>query len=196
MKQDKHTFNYRKSCKMIYWGCSFDSLTELKFAISIQDEWEFMRERITIYYHHGSLLPTNYITEGVRHYTPDFLIRNKQTGLALLVEIKPRAAECDPQLVLRRRVAENFIQWKGYDWQYKVIYDDEIILSEAMLEIFEDCCRLKSKSAFRFWFEQLNRRYDQSAPNFFARVPNEADVRFIMFGQRSEKRFKDFINRN
>ncbi|MFT3749085.1 MAG: hypothetical protein QM768_12240 [Agriterribacter sp.] len=196
MKQRKNKFNYSKSFRMIYWGCSFDSLTELKFAISIQDEWEFLRERITIYYHHGSLQPTNQITEGVRRYTPDFLIRNKQTGLALLVEIKPRAAENDPQLAIRRRVAENYIQWKGYDWQFKVIYDDEVILSEAMLEIFEDCCRLKSQSALRMWFRQLNHRYHASAPNFFAKVPSEADVRFIMFGERSQKRSNDFVNRN
>lgn len=173
MKQHKNKFSYGKSYKMVYWGCSFDSLTELKFAISIQDEWEFVRNRITIYYHHGSLQPTDYITEGVRHYKPDFLIRNKQTGLALLVEIKPRAAENDSQLVLRKSVAENFIQWKGYDWQFKVVYDDEIVLNESMLEIFETCCRLKSKSAFRIWFQELNRRYDQSAPTFFARVPSE-----------------------
>lgn len=100
MTPQKQKFKYGKSHKIINWGCSFDSLTELKFAISIQDEYEFLRERITIYYHHGTLEPTQELREGIRHYTPDFLIRNKQTGEAFLVEIKPRAAANDPQLIL------------------------------------------------------------------------------------------------
>lgn len=115
-------------------------------------------------------------------------MRNKQTGKAILVEIKPRAAENDPRLKLRKEVAENYIIWKGYDWTYQVIFDDEIILSECLLPVFEDCCRLKSKSAFKLWLQELNRRYDRSAPTFFAKVPGNADIRFLMFGERSQRR--------
>lgn len=190
MAPKKNKFIYGKSVKIIHWGCSFDSLLELKFAISIQEEYEFVRERVSIFYHNCSLQPTNYIKEGVLRYTPDFLVRNKHTGEAFLIEIKPRAAQDDPQLELRRKVAENYIKWKGYDWQFKIIFDDEIILDEAMLEIFEDCCQHKSKSDFKIWLQELNRRYDRSAPTFFARVPNDADIRFLMFGERSSKRTK------
>ena len=101
-------FAYRKAHKIVNWGCAFDSLTELKFAISIMEEYEFLRERVTIYYHPGTKKPTDYIREFTRHYTPDFLVRNKETGEALLVEIKPRAFEHDPQLPLRKVVAENY----------------------------------------------------------------------------------------
>ncbi len=184
MVTGKNKFTYRKSFKIIHWGCSFDSLLELKFAISIQDDYEFLRERVVIFYRNGSLQPTDYIREGVLRYTPDFLIRNKNTGEAFLIEIKPRAAQHDPQLQRRREVAEAYIKWKGYDWQYKVIFDDEIILSEAMLDVFEDCCRHKSKSAFKIWLQELNRRYDRSAPTFFGKVPSETNIRFVMFGQR------------
>ena len=108
-------FKYRNAKKIVNWGCSFDSLTELKYAVSIVEVYEFLRARVTIYYHPGTKKPTDYIQEFIRHYTPDFLIRHKETGEAFLIEIKPRTFENDPQLLLRREVAENYINWKGYD---------------------------------------------------------------------------------
>lgn len=188
MATGKNKFNYGKSYKFIHWGCAFDSLLELKFAFSIQDDYEFLRERVSIFYHRGSLQPTDYIREGVLRYTPDFLVRNKHTGEAFLIEIKPRAAQHDPQLEIRRKVAEAYIRWKGYDWKYKIIFDDQIILDEEMLKIFQDCCQHKSNSAFKIWLRDLNRRYDRSAPTFFGKVPGNTNVRFIMYGNRAEKR--------
>jgi hypothetical protein len=178
-------FLYRKSTKIINWGCRFDSLTELKFVISIMDEYEFLRDRVSIYFHPGTKMPTDYIRTCHRRYTPDFLIRHKETGRAFLIEIKPRAFQNDPQLKLRKEVAENYIRWKRYDWQYKVIFDDEILLTEEQLEEFEQCCKLKSKTAYQLWFEDYNKKFDRSAPTFFSRQRNPAIVRFIFFGDRS-----------
>lgn len=175
-------FRYGTSHKIINWGYCFDSLTELKFAISIREEYEYLRERISIYYHPGTKLPTDYIRECHRRYTPDFLIRHKQTNEALLVEIKPRAFEGNPQLALRKEVAENYIRWKGYDWKFKVIYDDEIILDEEQWEDFEECCKLKSKSSFKIWFEQYNKKFDRSAPSLFKNIPDNRKIEFVMFG--------------
>lgn len=179
-------FQYRKSYKIGNWGCQFDSLLELKYAISIQDEYEFLRARVTIFYHHGTKAPKGYVREGVLRYTPDFLIRHKQTREASLVEIKPRAAQFDPQLQLRKEVAENFIRWKNYDWKFKVVFDDEIILDEAALEIFNDCCALRSKSSSRLWLAQQDQHYNQHAPTFFAKPPCERDIRFVMFGEQGQ----------
>lgn len=47
-------FKYGRSFKIINWGVQFDSLLELKYAISIQDEYVFLRSRIAIYYHYGT----------------------------------------------------------------------------------------------------------------------------------------------
>ena len=180
-------FKYGTSYKITNWGCVFDSLTELKFAVSIRDEYEFLRSRISIYYHPCTKLPTEYIRTYHRRYTPDFLIRHKQTGEAFLVEIKPRGFENHPQLLLRKEVAENYIRWKNYDWRYKVVFDDEIILDEEQWEEFEQCCKLKSKSARKIWFEEYNRKFDRSAPSFFTTVPADSDIRFVMFGVRSKR---------
>ncbi|HUZ61432.1 MAG TPA: hypothetical protein VMU83_21835 [Hanamia sp.] len=46
------------------------------------------------------------------------------------MEVKPPGFENHPQLLLRKEVAENYIRWKNYDWKFKVIFDDEIILDE------------------------------------------------------------------
>ena len=183
MIQQAKPFRYSKSQKIINWGCSFDSLTELKYAVSIMEEYEFLRERISIYYHPDTLKPTEYIREFHRRYTPDFLIRNKETGKAFLVEIKPRAFENHPQLSLRKEVAENYIRWKNYDWIFKVVFDDEIILTSEQLEEFEQCCKLKSKSAWKLWFAEYNRKFDRSAPSLITNLPSNCNIEFLMFGR-------------
>jgi hypothetical protein len=42
--------------------------------------------------------------------------------------------------------------------------------------------KLKSKSAFKLWFEEYNRRFDRSAPSFFKHAPGNAQIAFVMFG--------------
>lgn len=178
-------FRYGKSFRMVYWGCSFDSMLELKFAVSIQDDYAFLRNRVTIFYHHGFNQPTSYIRQGIRRYTPDFLIRHRLTGEAYLVEIKPRAAQFDPQLAVRKQVAENYIKWKGYDWQFKIVFDDEIFLDEASWNVYEQCRELKSKSAFLFWMAAQEAKYNTGAPTYFGKASSEKNVQFVIFGDKS-----------
>lgn len=169
------------------WGCAFDSLLELKYAISIFRDYEFLRARVSIYYHPGTKKPTAYIKEFHRRYTPDFLIRHKDTGEAWLVEIKPRAFQHDPQLSLRKEVAENYIRWKGYDWKFRVVFSDEIRLTKAEQEEFERCCRFKQRSACRLWWGEYNAKFDRSAPPFFSTVPASSDIEYVMFGTRKKR---------
>lgn len=145
--RQNESFQYGKSSKISFWGNQFDSVLELKYVLSIQDEYEYLRARITIYYHHGTLLPARYIREGVRHYTPDFLIRHKQTGKAFLIETKPRAAQNDKRLILRKQVAEKFITAKGYDWTFNIVFDDEITLDAKAQTIFNACRKLSKRNA-------------------------------------------------
>lgn len=183
MKTPSSRFKYSKSYKIIGWGCRFDSLTELKYVLSIREDYVFLRERVIIYYNPGTLQPTEYLTSNYRYHAPDFLIRHKVTGEAFLVEVKPRAFEGEPQLALRKEVAERYILWKGYDWKYKVVFDDEIVLSEEQLQDYEECCKLKSQSAFKIWFEQVNRKYDRSSPSLFKTAHDNKQTEFAMFGK-------------
>jgi len=182
MKQNRPSFKYGKSHKIISWGCAFDSLLELKYAVSIMEEYEFIRGRLSIYYHPATRMPADYIREFHRRYTPDFLIRHKETGNAFLIEIKPRRFDNEQQLTLRKEVAENYIRWKNYDWKYKVVFDDEIILNAEQLEEFEQCCKLKNKSSRNLWFAEYNKKFDRSAPNLISKVPTNRNIRFVMFG--------------
>lgn len=177
-------FKYGVSHKIIYWGCVFDSLLELKYAISIQKEYEFLRSHIPIYYDPATKKPTNYIRDNIRRYTPDFLIRHKTTGEAFLIEIKPRAFAGNPQLLNRQEVSENYIRWKNFDWSYKVVYDDEIILTREQQEQFNECRKLICKSARKLAFEKFNKLFDRSTPSFYANVPDNKRIQFVMFGSK------------
>lgn len=178
-------FKYKGSRKIIYWGCAFDSLLELKYALSIQNDYEFLRSHIPVYYDPTTKRPTNYIRDNIRRYTPDFLIRHKITKKAYWIEIKPRAFSNHTQLTLRSEVAKNYIQWKGYDWEYKVVYDDEIILTLDQLVQFNECCSLINKSARKLWFEKYNNRFDRSTPSLTSTIPDNSRVEFVMYGYES-----------
>lgn len=182
MSAVNNTFTYKKSTKIANWGCRFDSLTELKYAISIIEDYEFLREWVVIYYDRSTLQPTEHLRSNYSYYIPDFLIRNKITSEAFLVEIKPRGFAGHKQLDLRKEIAERYIKWKGYDWKYIVVYDDEIILTEEQLQDFKECCKLKSKSAFKMWFDQYNRKLNIALSSVFTNASPEARIRFIMFG--------------
>lgn len=125
---------------------------------------------------------TRYLYGNYRWYMLDFLIRHKMTGEAFLVEIKPRDFEGQQQLDLRKELAEKYIRGKNYDWKFKVVYNDEIILNEEQLEAFMECCRLKSKVAFSMWYNQFSRKWNRFAPSSLKNASPEARSRFIMFG--------------
>lgn len=181
-------FIYNRSHKIIHWGCAFDSLLEFKYAISVEKDYEFLRTRISIYYDPVSLRPTDYIRLCTKRYTPDFLIRHKVTKQAFLVEIKPRSFTDIDLLALRKKVAENYIAWKGYDWNFIIVFDDEIQLSPEQQKIFDSCRPLVNKSERKIWFQKYNKLFDRSAPSFLRTVPSNCQVHFVMFGIYRERK--------
>jgi len=179
------TFKYGVSHKIIYWGCVFDSLLELKYAISIHKEYEFLHTHIPIYYNPRDCQPTNNIRQNIRRYTPDFIIRNRVTGEAFCIEIKPRCFAGSPQLELRRKVADNYILAKKLDWTFKVIFDDQIVLTPEQERQFSVCKKLVSKSARKLALEQWNKIFDRSMPVFYSSVPDTKRIQFVMYGART-----------
>lgn len=157
-------------------------MLEVKYALSIQADYEFLRSRVTIYYDRITKLPVNYLRCNYGRYTPDFLIRHKQTKKAYWIEIKPRAYSDTDHLSLRKEVAENYIRLKKYDWEYKVVYDDDIKLTLGQLQQFNECCKLINKSRRKLLFRELNNRFDRGAPSFFTTIPKNNRLEFVMFG--------------
>ncbi len=165
MPRKRNTFPYRTSRKVSGWGYQFDSLTELKFAISIIEEYHFLRTPVAIYYHPGTRITLDHLRRCHLRYTPDFLIRHKETFVATLIEIKPRAFENHPQLLLRKAVAENYIERKNLDWKFKVVFDDEIILSEEQFNAFAECNSLPTGKAMSLWYGNYSRQMNQTFPD-------------------------------
>jgi hypothetical protein len=176
-------FVYSKSTHIGYWGCRFDSLLELKFALSIKDEYDFIRSPVHIYYDPRTRIPTNYLRYYIRRYTPDFLIRHKTTGLAFLIEIKPGAFRDERQLVIRREVSENYIRWKNYDWKFKVVFDHDILLSQKIQEQFSRSSKLLNCPNGKVDPRRIHERFDSSFPGLFL-PPSNQKLHFVMLGTR------------
>lgn len=175
-------FRYRKSIQLIQWGCTFDSLLELKYAVSLRKDYELLRSPLSIYYDPRTNRPTDSIRGNIRRYTPDFLIRHNISKQAFLIEIKPRAFENDRQLAICREVAENYIRWKKYDWTFKAVFGDEIELSAEEEAVFKRCNRSFRPSRRKQWLKELNDRFDRCKPSQFMRAPSPRQVHFVMFG--------------
>jgi TnsA endonuclease-like protein len=180
-------FNYIRSIPIADWGCRFDSLLELKYAISIQDDYEFLRSRIPIYYDPKTKRPTDYLRFNTKRYTPDFLIRHRGTNKASLIEIKPRAFENERQLELRREIAEKYIRWKSFDWSFEVVYDDQIRLNTQQQHLFDTYRQLKSQKPGAGSLPESNINLDNAILPFFKTVVSNSKVRFIMFGNKASR---------
>lgn len=179
-------FNYTRARKISTWGFSFDSLTELKYTVSIMEEYAFLRAPVSIYYHPGTLITLDQIRRCHLRYTPDFLIRHKQSGQAFLVEIKPSAFAGHPQLELRRKVAENYIARKRLDWQFKVVFDDEITLTEQQLLDFETCTRLVCKKDIGKWLQEYQHRINLVSQPYNT-VSQLSNTQFVLTGHHARQ---------
>ncbi len=164
MPSKRNNFPYRLSRKAQTWGCQFDSLTELKYVIAIMDDYHYLRSPVSIYYHPVTKITLDNIRRCHLRYTPDFLIRHKQTFQSFLVEIKPRAFENHIQLDLRKAVAENYIARKNLDWKFKIVFDDEIVLSTEQIYNFQIASSMTSAKELANWFINYCKIHGYSFP--------------------------------
>jgi len=188
------SFTKNTPLRFNYWGCRFDSLTELKFAISIANEYEFLRDTITIYYNPKTRQTSDYFREGFRRYRPDFLIRHKITHEALWVEIKPEGFDDTKQLEMRTAVAEDFIRRKRFDWKFKIVFGNEIMLDEKGTKLFEQCCTLKLCVELDKELPE-GFHFDPHEEPLFTRRPATGMTAFIMFGTTG-RQVNNFTSKN
>ena len=162
-----NSFQYKNPIQIGYRSCKFDSLLELKFVLSIEDDWCFLREHIPIYYDPKTFLPVNYIRETTKKYTPDFLIRNKEDNRAYLIELKSIEFRNEPKTNVRKHVAENYIRCQKSDWTYKVVYDDEIILSQAQQKKLMSLRSSISAFNFKCHIDNLDKKWNSYKNELF-----------------------------
>lgn len=133
-------YNYCQALPIWYDGCYFHSRQELKYALSIEQEYHYIREPVYIPYDpHTKRLPACRWSN-VHFYVPDFLIRHKQTRKAFLIEIKPNDFADDKSLILRKKLARQFIRRKNFDWQFKLLNEDGICLTEKQFLKYQQVC--------------------------------------------------------
>ena len=113
-----------------YQGHWMDSLLELRYVLSIEKTHAWQRDDLQIYFSVNK--NSESIKAELRKYTPDFLIRNYQTGEAKLIEIKPQHFKDNRLLIRKKQIDENFIQYFGYDWTFEIVFADQIYLSQEV----------------------------------------------------------------
>lgn len=164
-------FKYGRSFKIPYRGCFFHSLLELKYAMSVEEEYRYLREPVIIGYNPKTFAVTNYFRDGVCIYTPDFVIRNKSDNTACLVEIKPKKFLSQEWLDKHQTIAQNFIRFHRLDWKFKVVLSEDILLNEKQQERFDLFVKHRHSFTSIFDYQKLDRRYNQDKPNYFGMTP-------------------------
>jgi hypothetical protein len=130
-------YYYRESTPVWYNGCYFHSILELKYVLTIEQDYYYIREPVVIPYDpHTQQLPAGW---GCNHqfYIPDLLIRHKGTNEAFLIEIKPGNYTEEDALRKREKLSNAFIKKQMADWKYLLVQEDMICLDAAQKQKLE-----------------------------------------------------------
>lgn len=168
-----NTFQYRSSQRIIQWGGNFDSRLELKYAPFLSPGYEWLRSPVSIYFDPSTKRPVHFIRKNSRRYTPDFLIRHKVCKEAFWVEVKPHDYSDQWKLEQNKQLAEKYIRWRGYDWKFKVVYDDEFALNMEQTALFNEYSRM---------LDEVGKKIEFGSCPLFA-PPSHARTLFVMFGK-------------
>lgn len=162
---------YKRSFRIPYRGCLFDSLLELKYAMSIEDDYRFLREPVIIGYDPKTLAVTNYFRESTRMYTPDFVARDKHDHGGWMIEIKPKSFLSIDVKNRFETVAHNFIRSLNLDWKFKFVCEDDISLSKEKLDRLN--LFVKKRHSFKDILDLQTRvrRHTEEKQSFFGSTP-------------------------
>lgn len=153
----------------------------IKFICSIEEEYELICPAPVIYYDPVTYLPGFPIDSLHLEYRADFLIRHRSNGQAFLVELYPAFMADDARLWLRRRIAENYIASKGYDWQYRCLFQEYVQLNEEQSFRFHSYCQLTNVNARREWLNEYLMAIDLLKPAVFL-APEYSLLDFLIHG--------------
>ncbi len=123
----------------------------MKFFCSVADEYELICPAPLIHYDPVTYLPGFPIDSLHLEYRADFLIRHLTNGQPILIELFPSFMADDARLWLHRRIAENYIAWKEYDWQYLCLFQEYVQLNEEQLFSFESYRSMTTDKDRREW---------------------------------------------
>lgn len=190
MNHELFTYN-KKSVIAEYNGCLFHSIVELKFALMIEDTHAYTREGLRIYYDHATLKSTQVLKTDTPYFKPDFLIRDFNTHKATLVEVKPIGFNHHELLEKRKKVYEHHIAQHNYDWDYKVVYESDIILTkEQATKLYHLRNSSHQRASFITAIQHFDRKIQQNnSLTYFNHEPND------LLGQLTREEYKFFVRR-
>jgi uncharacterized protein YifE (UPF0438 family) len=162
---------YKSSIKIQYKGCLYHSLLELKFVLLIEDKCSWIREPVAIHYDPETLEVTNYINENTKKYTPDFLVRKWHNNTGHLIEIKPKKFLDSELMHIRKVVTENYLKKKNVDWKYKILTEDDIILTQDKLELLQQIIGNNKYLKAKLNLIKKDKRYNNAPQRFFYNTP-------------------------
>ena len=165
------SFKYVKSYLIPYRNCLYDSLLELKYALSIEKDYRYLREPFRMGDDPKTFTITQYSKEEIKIYKPDFLVRSKTSGHSWLMEIKPTAFQYCPEVVVYQQIANNYLQYRRLDSQFQIVYEKDIRLQPAQQEKYNLFVKHKNIFAHTFAFQRLDRKYNSMGVQYFSQVP-------------------------
>jgi hypothetical protein len=165
MKQFEYDIEPRSCC---YKGQLLDSLTELRFVLSIEDTHAWLREDLKLYFDSEYTKPGE--LPPIRSITPDFLIRNWRTGKAHLIEVKPAGYNLLFDQIRRKKIIDSYISYFGYDWTYTLNLDSQVILPVEKLEKYKALIRTSHRFQPSFYGSLLQNESRMSDQEYLAFV--------------------------
>ena len=146
-----NNYTYSINNKPVFYnGHHFDSHLELQYVLTIENTHAWLRDNLEIYY--GLNSASAGIKAKLHCYRPDLLIRDWNTGDASLIEIKP-IGFTQNAMSRREKIATRHIKRFYYDWQFKIINQTDIKLTQEQWDKFH--CILSEQNGYEHKPSQL-----------------------------------------
>jgi hypothetical protein len=168
---DFQQFKYKKAFKIPYRNCYFDSLLELKFALSIENDFRYLRAPCIIGYDPRTFVTTSYLRETTRLYTPDFMVRCKESGKARIIEIKPDQLKHSTEVNKYYRIMNDYIVRNNLDCTFEILSEKDIHLTGEQQQRFAVFEKNRQRFESHFAFRSLDRKYNAGSIKYFSSVP-------------------------
>ncbi len=182
---------YSHSRKIQYKGVLYDSLLELRFVLIIENKCSWIREPKSIFYNPITLMPTNYIQENTKKYTPDFLVRKWCDNSAHLIELKPEKFKESEQVQIRQKVVANYLNQNNLDWKFTVLTEKDLILNEKQKEKYKSILDNNKYFNQKLSLIKRDRKFNKTSQKYFSSIPqinsteiSEKDyIRYVKYGK-------------
>lgn len=168
--------------QMYYNGCLFESPYELKYALSIEEDYAYLLHPKRIYdsFYRGNGKVVE-INERTANYTPDFLIRSYQENTACVIEIKGHSFNDLQQYEKRNAIMNRYLGTLENPPDFRWVFWDDKMLSKDKAE--------------KFLFLEANQAYEKEFYNYLRNLYNHNDrIPFSFPHEASTSDYLSFVN--